>query len=297
MAESFNNLNEKYKMVANDPSPISDSNNSKLDITYDFDELKMYFGEDYWVTDKICITQPTIGDILEFGDSKFYSILNLFCSNPTSLRLYLWRKGIDWNNISDFELFSRIIVHNFTPKDTYLLFGSLNFSWFEYVYDNNKDCNLLIYIPRNESGEIIPINYNDAIVIDELIYEKIVKYLCLMFNLYFKVEHAKNKATKEAMIWEDEMNLNIENEKRKKMECSKSFLLPLISAMVNHPGFKYKTKELKEIGIVQFMDSVKRLQVYEKSTALLKGIYSGFIDISKDKNLQKQTNWLKDLNE
>ena len=39
---------------------------------YDFDELKMYFGEDYWVTDKICIKQPSIGDIIEFGDSKFY---------------------------------------------------------------------------------------------------------------------------------------------------------------------------------------------------------------------------------
>ena len=264
---------------------------------YDFDELKMYFGEDYWVTDKICIKQPTIGDILEFGDTKFYSMLNLFCSNPTSLRLQLWRMGIDWNKISNFELFSQIIVHNFTPKDTYLLFGNLNFSWFEYVHDNKRDCNLLIYIPRNENGEMISVDYNDAIVIDEFIYTKIVKYLCLMFNLHFKVELAKNKATKEAMIWEDEMNLNTENEKRKKMECSKSFLLPLISAMVNHPGFKYKTNELKEIGIVQFMDSVKRLQTYENSTALLKGIYSGFIDVSKDKNLQKQTNWLKDLNE
>ena len=297
LAESFNNLNEKYKMVVNDSSPISNSDNSKLDIAYDFDELKMYFGDDYWVTDKICITQPTIGDILEFGDTKFYSILNLFCSNPTSLRLQLWRMGIDWNKISDFELFSQIIVHNFTPKDTYLLFGNLNFSWFEYVHDNKKDCNLLIYIPRNENGEMISVDYNDAIVIDEFIYTKIVKYLCLMFNLHFKIELAKNKATKEAMIWEDEMNLNAENEKRKKMECSKSFLLPLISAMVNHPGFKYKTNELKEIGIVQFMDSVKRLQIYENSTALLKGMYSGFIDISKDKNLQKQINWLKDLNE
>ena len=45
---------------------------------YDFDELKMYFGEDYWVTDKICIKQPSIGDIIEFGDSKFYRILYLF---------------------------------------------------------------------------------------------------------------------------------------------------------------------------------------------------------------------------
>ena len=51
---------------------------------YDFDELKMYFGEDYWVTDKICIKQPSIGDIIEFGDSKFYHMLYLFCSNSSS---------------------------------------------------------------------------------------------------------------------------------------------------------------------------------------------------------------------
>ena len=29
------------------------------------------------------------------------------------------------------------------------------------------------------------------------------------------------------------------------------------------------------------MDSVKRLQVYESSTALLKGVFSGFVDTSK----------------
>lgn len=262
---------------------------------YDFDELKMYFGEDYWVTDKICIHVPTVGDILEFGDSKFYSMLNLFCSNPTSLRLQLWKMDIDWNKISDFELFSQLIIKNLKQEDTYLLFGDLNFSWFEFVHDNKKDCDLLIYIPRDDDGNMIPIDYEEAIVIDELVYTKIIKYLCVMFNLHFKVEHAKNKATKEAMIWEDEMNLNAEEQKRGKREYSKSYLLPLISAMVNHPGFKYKTNELKEIGIVQFMDSVKRLQTYENATALIKGSYSGFVDTSKiDK---EQFNWLKDLSE
>lgn len=262
---------------------------------YDFDELKMYFGEDYWVTDKICIKVPTIGDILNFGDTKFYSILNLFCSNPTSLRLQLWKKGIDWNEISDFELFAQLIVKNFTPKDTYLLFGDLNFSWFEYIHDDIKDCNLLINIPRDENGNLLEINYEDAIVIDEIVYKKIIKYLSVMFNFKFKVEHAKNKATKLAIIEEDEMNLKIAEQKKMGQEYLKSSLLPLISAMVNHPGFKYKTNELKDIGIYQFMDSVQRLQVYENSTALLKGMYSGFVD-SKQIN-QKHLNWLKDLNE
>lgn len=262
---------------------------------FNFDELKMYFGEDYWVTDKICIKVPTIGDILQFGDVKFYSILNLFCANPTRLRLQLWNAGKDWNKISDFDLFAQIITKNFTPKDTYLLFGDLNFSWFEYVHDPNKDCDILVNIPRDENGKLKRIDYKNAIIIDEFIYKRIIKYLCVLFNMTIKVEHGKNKATKEAMIWEDEMNLRTEEQKKSKQEYSKSPLLPLISSMVNHPGFKYKTNELKDIGIYQFMDSVKRLQVYENSTALLKGAYSGFVDMKQiNKN---ELNWLKDLSE
>lgn len=64
-----------------------------------------------------------------------------------------------------------------------------------------------------------------------------------------------------------------------------STLLPLISSCVNHPGFKYKLEELKEVNICQFMDSVNRIQKYEQGTAALKGLYSGMIsakDIPKD---------------
>ena len=55
----------------------------------------------------------------------------------------------------------------------------------------------------------------------------------------------------------------------------------IISSLINHPGFKYKLKELKEVGVAEFYDYVKRLQVYEQSTALMKGMYSGFVDSSK----------------
>ena len=71
-------------------------------------------------------------------------------------------------------------------------------------------------------------------------------------------------------------------------------MYPLISAMVNHPGFKYKKNELKEVGIVEFMDSVKRLQTYESVRALMSGMYSGMIDTSK-LNLKEELNWMRDL--
>ena len=70
----------------------------------------------------------------------------------------------------------------------------------------------------------------------------------------------------------------IENAKYKTSKDEDDGLLPLISACCNHPGFKYKSSELKQLGIFQFYDSVKRLQVYESTTALQKGMYSGFVD-------------------
>jgi hypothetical protein len=67
----------------------------------------------------------------------------------------------------------------------------------------------------------------------------------------------------------------------------------IISSLVNHPGFKYKLKELKEVGVAEFYDSVKRLQVYEQTTSLLKGMYSGFID---SKNIKPQDyNFMRDI--
>lgn len=290
--ENFNEINDKYTNIIETSEFVSNSKSDNvLDISYDFDELKMYFGEDYWVTNKIKISQPTIGDILNYGDIKFYSMINTLCANTTTFRLDLWKKGIDWNKISDFSLFASIIK-GYTPENTSLIFGDLNLSWFETIPNSN----VLVYIPRDEVGQVIPFDYEDPIIIDEFVYTRMVKYIRIMFNINPKVEFAKNKATKEAIIWEDEMNLKEDEKKKSNKGYTSSFLLPLVSSMVNHPGFKYKLEELKDIGIVQFMDSVKRLQLYESTTALMSGVYSGMMDTSK-MNLSKDLNWLKDLNE
>ena len=103
----------------------------------------------------------------------------------------------------------------------------------------------------------------------------------------YPVEKAKGKTAKRWMIDEDKMNALHRDEK------NTSTLLPLVSACVNHPGFKYKLQELREVGIYQFMDAVQRLQIYESSIALLNGSYSGFCDTSKvDKD---NFNFMRDI--
>lgn len=239
--------------------------------------LQLYFGDPYQVSDKILVYQPTIGGILEydkkFGESEFWSMLNVFIGNTTSYRLLLWDMGIDWNEISDFQLFS-LLIKTLKVENTEILFGDLDLSSFDaymkQIPNEDESDNEEESEPKQE---MILWNPELDIEITEDIYNNIALYIRTMFNIFPKIEKAKGKTTKKWIIEEDRMNLA-----NAKKEDTTSTFLPLIESCCCHAGFKYKKNELREVGIYEFMRSVQRLQVYESTTALLKGMYSGFID-------------------
>lgn len=235
---------------------------------YSFDKLKMFFGEDYKIADGIVIKQPTIGDILEYGEKEFYAMFNPFITNPTTFRVALWQSGIDWNKISDYKLFLQLITSmSLEVPQTSILFGNLDFKKFKCFKRQNE-------VDGHSVEDIVLINQEQQVLIDEEIYSEMACYLRTMFNIFPKVEKAKDKTTKQWIIEEEIMN-------SKKEKPTDSTLLPMVSFCLNHPGFKYKKNELKEMGIVEFMDSVQRLMIYESTNALFHGMYSGFCDISK----------------
>lgn len=232
---------------------------------FEFDNLKMYFGDDYITKNGIVVRQPSLGDIIEVGEKNFYETLNVFVSNPTSFRLPLWNMGVDWCTITDFELFI-ILYQNINPEVCKLFLPKCPITEYK-VYSEQID---------EDTAEPVLYNPESKSIIRNIDYLEISQYLRNMFNIFPKVEYAKGKATRESIIWEDEQNA-----KRKEDKKYVSTLQPLISSCVNHPGFKYKKSELKEVGICEFMDSVSRLQVYENTRALLTGSMSGFCDTSK----------------
>lgn len=223
----------------------------------------------------ICIKQPTIGQIIDYGEQQIYSMIAPFVMNPTSCRVMLWDNGIDWNKISEYELFLST-YKALAEYDTSIMFNDIDFASLNHYQDKN--------------GNDILFDKNSGVFINEEIYKYMSQYIRTMFNMHPKVEKAKGKTTKEWIIEEEREKrlLELKDENKKS-----SMLLPLISSMVNHHGFKYSTKELENVGIVEFMDSVQRLQIYESSIALMSGMYSGMVDTSKiDKN---EFNWLRDI--
>lgn len=238
------------------------------------DPLLLYFGYDYVINDKIKIHQPTIGEIVEFGEEKYFSVAQTLTTIPSDMKAILWDSGVDYEEISDFELFI-MLSKTLTKEDTYLLLGDIDLPKFE-VYK------------RTDNDEIVIHDEVNDITIDTHIYILISNYIRKMHGFKKKIEKAGNEFTKKILIQEDRDNRLINKNKE-----FKSILKPLISSMINSEGFKYKLKELKDVGLCEFMDSVNRISVIKHTESLLSGVYSGNIDQSKLK--KSELNWMREL--
>ena len=308
-----------------DPQRTNNTKSSKKskplnkEYKFDFDELKMYFRKPYLVpmtnNQYIEIRQPSIGEILEIGDREVYSSISPFIVNTTSCRVQLWDSGKDWNKISDFELFQALVAHadnvdflfkkvSFIENPDYGTYlpdnenSENNQEKYIKVYDNIDFTKLEIYVEScNKDGEVFLYDPKQNVIIDEKTYVHIREYLRMMFNRHPKEEFAKGKTTKMWIIEEEKEKMKLESEKNDGK--NHSVLLPIVSALVNHPGFKYDLDGIQKLGIFAFMDSANRLQVYEQCTAFMGGMYSGMMDTSKlgEEELNKRTNWLQDLYE
>lgn len=185
----------------------------------------------------------------------------------------LWGEGeepvVDWNEMSDFELFTLLIAN--ADKEVYKLFlGDLDLSKFERVGKNVEDKQVLTLYDAE-----------DEIEISEEVYWHLSQYLREMFTIFPEEKITKSPTLKKWYIDKDRKKREIDKEKAEKGEVESSSLLPVISSYLNHPGTKYKSSELKELGVFEFWDGVQRLQIYEQATACMAGMYSGMVDSSK----------------
>lgn len=180
--------------------------------------------------------------------------------------------GLDWCEVEDFELFM-MLVQTLTPDRTSILFGDLDFS-------------KLKPFRNNQNGDIVLADKETGLIIDKMIYLRIVSYLRKAFNITPKVEKAANKMTKKILIDEDRAKIEFNKDKP-----FKSYLLPLISSVKVKQGY---TKDyVLNMGYVEFMNDVARLQMIHNADHLLSGVYAGTIDLKKiDK---KSLNWMCEL--
>ena len=236
------------------------------------DELALYFGDPYIVNDYITITIPKIGEVVKFGERQYYSMVQTISAIPSEMKASLWDMGIDWTQITDFQLF--MMLAPTLPQDkTSILFGDLNFQALR-PFEN----------PQN--GTVVLADPETGTIIDELAFGKIHSYLCSAHNLTKKVERAANEYTKKIMIDEDRQK-SVYNS----TQPYKSFLTPLISSVKCRMG--YTLDYVKNMGLCEFFTDLSRLQIIVNADALLQGSYSGMVDTSKIP--KKHFDWCREI--
>lgn len=241
-------------------------------VNLEVDELQLYFGDDYVINDKVKIRQPLICDIISYGEAEYFSMVHTFTAIPSDMKSQLWDMGLDWTEVDDFELFM-MLAQTLTLDKTSILFGDLDFS-------------KLRPFMNNQNGDIVLANKEAGIVVDKMIYLRIMSYLCKLHNITPKVEKAANKLTKRVLIDEDRQKKMLAKDKP-----FKSYLLPLISSVKVKQAY---TKDyVKNMGLYEFFDDVARMQLINNADHLLSGVYAGTIDMKKIN--KSELNWMKEL--
>lgn len=243
------------------------------------DELKVYRGDSYRITDKIYLRQPTLGDICGGEDTSesergFFRTVYMLIATPTDLMAQLEDAGVRYEDVTNFELFCK-------------LFPEMDREDVSLVLENIDPKKFRVEDVVNQNRKVL-IDPDTMTVIDEYVYEGIVGYLCYMMNV--KQTPFKKAGNK----WSREVMMEAAHSKLKRAdEPYKSMLKPLISTMVNMEGFKFNWKDVWDMKLGAFMDSVQRVQTIISSRALLNGCYSGNIDVKKIR--KAELNYMKDL--
>lgn len=260
---------------------------------FEFDELKIYRGGDIQITPNIIVTQPTLGQIEEFGEKQYFNAVYTLTAVGADLKWQLWDlEQIDYTTIEDYDLFigfiskavsSRKNIYNelMNNKDKYeeelamipqetldgMLVNPLQLILKDIDLADFTVCKL------EKNDQIVLYDTERDITIDRIVYSRIVDAVRKMHGLKRNNQMPANERTK--------MDL-IDDAREEAMAASrrpyKSTLKPLISALTVKCGLCGDDK-IWNMKISAFFDSIKRINKIQDSQLLLQGAYSGFASL------------------
>lgn len=253
-------------------------------MNYEIDEANIYRGNDIYITDKIAVKQPTVNEIIDFGEKRYFSAVRNITAVGADLKWELWKNGIDYTQISDYELFVRVLKNivqshkelyqkikdentenNFTESDlNELLINPLSLVL-------NIDFADFKVMKSENNQEIILYDELNDIVIDKLVYFKMVDVIRRIHMFKRNNEMPANERTKMDLIEDDKD----ESESRRQCEY-KSILVPIISTISVKTGM---FKDVWDLKINMLLDCVKRIRKIQDAEFLLQGAYSGFASL------------------
>ena len=260
---------------------------------FDIDELKIYRGSDIPITDKIIVIQPTIDQIIEFGEKRYFQTVQCLTGVGADFKWQLWDYfGIDYTTIEDFELFKKIIWGSLSSKKHIHKELTENREKYAEQLKNIseeelaemlvnplslilKDIDLADFeeYKSDKNDETILYDKEHDITIDRLVYSRIVDAVRKIHGFKRNNEIPGNESTK--MIFIDDAR---EEAMMAAQKPYKSVLQPLISALAVKTG-QLGNESIWNTKVYMFFDSIKRINKIQDATLLLQGAYSGFASL------------------
>lgn len=260
---------------------------------FDVDDLKIYRGSDIRITDKIVVIQPTIDQIIEFGEKRYFSAVHTLTGVGADFKWQLWDYfGIDYTQIDDFELFKKMICGLLSSKKK--IYKELKENPEQYEEHINKmteeDWDELLFNPialaikdidfadfeeyeSDKSPETILYDKEHDITIDRFVYTRIVDAVRKIHGFKRNNEIPANERTKMDLIEDARDDAMMASRKE-----YKSVLKPLISALAVKTG-QLGSDSIWNTKINMFFDAIKRINKIQDATLLLQGAYSGFASL------------------
>ena len=257
---------------------------------FDVDDLKIYRGNDIRITDKIIVTQPTIDQIIEFGESRYFNTIHCLTGVGADFKWQLWDYfGTDYTTIDDYDLFKKIIWYTLSSKKH--IYNELKNNPEKYEEQirgmTDDDWNELLFNPvslilkdidfadfeeyeSDKNQETILYDKEHDITIDRFVYARIVDAVRKIHGYKRNNEIPANEITKMDLIDDARDEFMMASKKP-----YKSVLKPLISALAVKTG-QLGSESIWNTKINMFFDAIKRINKIQDAELLLQGAYSGF---------------------
>lgn len=235
------------------------------------DQLRSFRSREYRINDRIAIRNPSLEEIADFGEQRYFGLVRAICSTPADRKVEIWDKlHIYWEEMDEYDLFLSLFQALMT-QDMSIFFGDMDFASFKLA-------------ARPGLPDLALINA-DHVVIDRAVHKLMTDYFREIHGMKKNVDTGYNDATRKIMIEDDRDEMMLQMKKP-----FQSILKPLISSLTNCPEFKYRWDDVWTLPVGVFMDSVKQVPRYKNYNFVMHGIYSGCVDIKKVN--RQELNWM-----
>jgi hypothetical protein len=216
---------------------------------------------------------PTISEIIDYGEDKYYSIMSSLVATPFDMMAQLHLAGIDYETVTEFQLFCNIIaLSQKNGDDMSIVFGDLDLSRFTLL-------------KNNETGALSLVDAENSYVIDSKVHRQICHAIRTILFAEKNTKKAGNKETKAYLLERAVAKL-----KRQQKKPYKPFLENVIIALTSTEQSSYKLDEAMKLTIYEFNSILRQTQHIRHHDQVMGALYAG--TIKREGLSDKDLSWI-----